>query len=312
VRAGPYLKRPADEKERRQEANYWLYVTAICQSTRTFQGTLNGQWMRGWDYLVQASRRRIDDFRAERMRSYTAQDLRSLLSDDLNPQHSPIDRVEERVRQLNDCADKLLRDYGGEAMGLYERSGGYLHGPDGLLSLLSEFEAYVDPMHKKSVLLAGMLHEAAIWPLRDPQNLKVAMDYHAMRVALRSGMIEVLDATLRRALQDQRPVTDGTNQLVRSAVSDACDIMVHETGLSVLAFDMLIYHLGRSCCFYEHEPICGPARSDRPCFKRDSCSFLQVSTYRCPNVCALDGVCKGSRDLLYRSFWETNIYTTAY
>jgi hypothetical protein len=312
VRPDPYLIRPSSEEERCREANYWLFVTAICQSTRTFEGTVQGRWVRGWDYLVQASRRRVDDFAAQRMRCYTADDLRSLLSDDFDSRHSRIDRVGERVRHLHDCAEKLLQHYHGQAMQLYQRSGGCLVGADGLLSRLSAFEAYADPMHKKSVLLAGMLHEIGIWPLRDAHNLKVAMDYHAMRVALRSGMIEIADAGLRRDLQDRKPVTDATNQLVRSAVSAACDVVLQEAGLSVFAFDKLIWHLGRSCCFYEHDPICGPARSDQQCFKRDTCSFLRATTYRCPNACPLDGLCKGSRDGPYRSFWETNIYTTAY
>ena len=51
VRADPYLRRPGDEAERYREANYWLYITAICQSTRTFEGTINGRWLRGWTIL---------------------------------------------------------------------------------------------------------------------------------------------------------------------------------------------------------------------------------------------------------------------
>jgi hypothetical protein len=194
VRPDPYLKRPSNHDERRQEANFWFYITAICQSTRTFKGVIDGQWVRGWDYLVRSSRRRREDFHAQRMRTYSATDLRSLLSDDFEPEHSPIDRVGERLGQLHDCARRLLDSYGGQAMGIFEQAEGRLLGGHGLLDLLSEFEAYSDPMHKKSVLLAGMLHEVGIWPLGDAHNLKVAMDYHAMRVALRSGMVEVVDA----------------------------------------------------------------------------------------------------------------------
>ncbi len=312
VRPDRYLRRPADEIERRPEANFWFYVTAICQSTRTFEGTLNGRWVRGWDYLVQASRRRIEDFNAERMQAYTAEDLRSLLSDDLTGAHSPIDRVEERLEQLHDCAERLRQHCGGEAMGIYARCEGRLVGTGGLIELLSAFEAYSDPLHKKSVLLAGMLHEIGVWPLHDAHNLKVAMDYHAMRVALRSGMVEVQDTDLARDLRAQNTVSDHLNEVVRSAVSTACDIMVQESGLSVFAFDKLIWHLGRSCCFYEHEPICGQERMLKGCFKRDRCSFIQATTYRCLNVCLFDGVCKGSRDPAYRSYWETNVYTPHY
>jgi len=312
VRPDRYLRKPASESERRQEANYWFYITAICQSTRTFEGTIDGRWLRGWDYLVAATRRRMEDLTAERMLGYAAEDLMTVLSDDFDPAHSPIDRVEERLEQLHDCARVLLRHYGGEAMGVYERSGGWLAGEGGLLDLLSQFAAYSDPLHKKSVLLAGMLHEIDVWPLCDPENLKVAMDYHAMRVALRSGMVEVQDAHLARDLRERNPVSDAVNQAVRTAVSAACDVMVQESGMSVFAFDKWIWHLGRSCCFYDHDPICGPGRAAEPCFKRDTCTFIRATTYSCPNVCLLDGVCKGSRDPAYRSYWETNVYTAHY
>ncbi|MBM4429086.1 MAG: hypothetical protein FJ026_01890 [Chloroflexi bacterium] len=312
VHPDPYLQRPKTEHHRRQEANYWFYVTAMCQSTRTFEGYIGGHWVRGWDYLVEATRRRMRDFRAERMASYTADELRGLLSDGLDPRDSSIDRVEERLGQLHDCATRLLQHYDGEAMGIYERSAGRLAGQDGLLDLLAGFVAYADPMQKKSVLLAGMLHEVGIWPLQDADNLRVAMDYHAMRVALRSGMVEVADEELATDLRQQRPISAEVNQAVRSAVSSACDVIVRSTGLSVFAFDKFIWHLGRSCCFYEHDPVCGPGRVSEACPVRDKCSFLRATNYACPNVCIFDGVCKGSRSPAYRAYWETNIYTPDY
>jgi hypothetical protein len=306
-----YLKRATSDVERREYANYWLYITAICQSTRTFQGIIGGRRIRGWDYLVEASLRRAKDCTAKRMLSYTADDLRSMLSDDLDPAHSPIDRVEERVDQLHDCARRLLDIYQGEAMGIFQRAEGRLSDAGGLLDLLAQFKAYADPMRKKSVLLVGMLHEIDVWPLRDPHNLKVAMDYHAMRVALRSGIVELTDAELSDDLCTQRPVSAERNQAVRAAVSAACDILVAESGLTVFALDKLIWHLGRSCCFYEHDPICGPGLA-ATCFTRDTCTFVQATTYRCPNACVLDGVCRGSRDQAHRALWETNIYTPDY
>jgi hypothetical protein len=311
VRPDPYLRAAISERQRCEEANFWFFVTAICQSTRTFQGTLEDRRVRGWDYLVQASERRRADFSAQRMKDYTIDDVLSLYSDDFDPAHSCADRVEERLAQLHDCASRLLRHYGGEAMNLYSASGGRLSGPGGLLDQLCAFQAYADPLCKKSVLLAGMLHEVGIWPLQDPQNLTVAMDYHAMRVALRSAMVEVADTSLARALREQAPVPSAVNQVVRSFVSDACDLIVRESGLSVFAFDKFIWHLGRSCCFYEHDPICGPNHIG-PCSKHDDCTFIRATTCVCANVCALDGLCRGSRDPSYRTFWETNVYTPDY
>ena len=82
-----------------------------------------------------------------------------------------------------------------------------------------------------------------------------------MRVALRSGMVEIQDARLARDLRERNPVSGAQNQAVRIVVSKACDVIVRESGMSVFAFDKLIWHLGRSCCFYDHDPICGPGRA---------------------------------------------------
>ncbi|MBC7265241.1 MAG: hypothetical protein H5T64_12930 [Chloroflexi bacterium] len=313
VRREPWLVTPSNETERHREANYWFYIVAICQNTKSFAGTIGGRWYRGWDYLCAATRRCLDDFSdAQIMLRYSSEDLRRVLSDDFNPTHSTIDRVEERVRQLHECARGLLERYEGQAMNIYYASGGRLRGEGGLLEKLAAFPPYADPLQKKSVLLAGLLDEIGIWPLADRDTLKVAMDYHAVRVALRTGMVEVTDAGLARALKAREPVSDEVNHAVRRAVSEACDLIVAGSGMRVFDFDKYIWQLGRSCCFYEHEPICGNGRKGVPCFKRERCTFIQATTYECPNVCPFDGVCKGSRDPEYRAYWETNVYTEYY
>lgn len=100
----PYIRSARTVVEKRREAEFWFYVIAVCQATRTLQGYIDGKWLRGGDYLIAACRRRFDSdqdfFTANRMRSIEGDELRALLSDDGNPYHSTIDRVAERVGLL--------------------------------------------------------------------------------------------------------------------------------------------------------------------------------------------------------------------
>ncbi|HNS01404.1 MAG TPA: hypothetical protein PKM78_03350 [Anaerolineae bacterium] len=309
VHADEFLFVPATVAEAQREANYWTFAIAICQHTKSLEGIIDGRWRRGWDYLICASRRALDDFAsAEAMARIDAARLRAILSDDFDPTNSTVDRVEERLGQLHDVAGVLLAQYDGQAMNLYCQAGGRIRGDGGIFQRLAAIPAYTDPLDKKAQLLVGQLDAAGVWPLADPQNLKVCMDYHAMRVALRTGIVEVTDPGLALALRQKALVSDEINHAVRGAVSDACDRVIAHSGVSVFEFDKWIWHLGRSCCFYDHEPICGP----RTCHKMDTCTYIQAVDYACPGKCSLDGACKGSRDETYKNLWETNVYTEFY
>lgn len=289
-------------------------MIAICHATRTLDGLLDGELVRGNDYLLLAARRCFDAdpsfFGAERMARIRSRDLRAAISDDGNPSHSKLDRVQERVDLLHDCAEVLLRDFEGDVMKIYAQSNGYVQPVkgQGLLDLLARFKAYSDPVRKKSFLLVVFLNEAGVWRVMDPENLSLAIDYHLMRIALRSGAIRVLDASLAAKLKERKPVAEAEDGLVREAARAAYSFMARQPGLDVFSLDNLLWNIGRTCCFYEHDPICG----GQSCWKREHCTLLQRSNYDCSGRCPLDGVCLGSRNRDYRRYWETNIYTAYY
>lgn len=312
VRPDEFIVRPPSPEEKRREANLWFYLIAICQSTRTLQGTLDGTWYRGWDYMIRAARRMMaqdpDYFSASNMSRIASNDVRSMFSDDLLPEHSTIDRVDERVAQLHDCAQVLLRLYEGDVCALHRQAEGRLQGKDGILRRMSAFRAYSDPVQKKSFLFLMFAAKSGIWELADLGALKVAIDYHIMRIALRSGMIEVHDPNLAETLKAREEVKAEIDDQVREVVREGCDLLIKYSGHSVFDVDNILWMMGRDCCFYDHPPICG----GNPCFKMDKCSFLRGIEYACPGRCLLDGICRGSRDPAYRALWETTLYTEYY
>ncbi|NLG50527.1 MAG: hypothetical protein GX552_10500 [Chloroflexi bacterium] len=307
-----FVQRAVTPEEKRREANLWFFLVAICQSTRTLQGTLDGAWYRGWDYMVRAARRRMaetpDYFMAARLAQMDGAALRGLFSDDGVAEHSTLDRIDERVAQWHDAARLLLEQYGGDVMNLYEAAGRRLRGEGGILARLSAAQAYSDPVEKKSFLLIMFTHKCGAWQVDDLTNLKVAIDYHIMRIALRSGMVRVEDADLARQLVARQPVSAEQDNLVRVAVRDACDLLIEYSRHSVFEVDNILWMIGRNCCFYDYDPICG----EHGCWRKEECSLLRGIAYACPGVCVFDGVCRGSRDAAYRAYWETTLYTHFY
>jgi len=299
-------------EERRREANLWFFLVGICQSTRTLQGTIDGVWRRGWDYLVAAARRALaadpDAFTAARLRAITPDALRALFSDTGLPADSTLDRIDERTAQCHDMAAVLERNYAGDVMGLYEAAGRRLRGPGGILARLADCDAYSDPVEKKSSLLVMFCVRCGAWQITDLDALKVAIDYHIMRIALRSGMVTIQDPGLAARLRARTAVSAAEDNAIRTAVRDACDLLVRASAHSVFDVDNLLWMIGRNCCFYDYDPICGA----NPCTRREACSLLKGIAYDCPGYCPLDGVCLGSREASYRSLWETSLYTTFY
>jgi hypothetical protein len=196
------------EEERRKEANFRFYLVAFCQHTKSLQGIIEGEWYRGWDYLERACRRAMADdpdyFSAENMSRITGQELRRILSDDFDPAHSTLDRVEERVTQLRDCGQRLAAQYDGDVMNLYRQAGGYLHGERGILELMSEFKAYSDPIQKKSFLFLMFVSPGGHLEDQRPGEPEGGrrLPHHAHRLAERDG-------------QGRRPARDGAKRAQR-------------------------------------------------------------------------------------------------
>jgi hypothetical protein len=293
------------------EALFWIVSSAICQQTRTLRGVIGGRALRGSDYLIAALRQHLarhpEMWTAKALPTWTVEELRRAVSDEGDPTTSTLDREEERLALLRGVAEVLDTGYGGSAMELFESSDRRVAT---LLGRLAAIPAYADPVQKKSHLLLIFLHERGLWPLADPESLEIAIDYHIMRVALRSGIVEVEDDALRRQLVDEVPADEATDTAVRTTVRNACRRVLRETaGLTPFRLDNLLWMVGRNCCFYEHPPVCTRPKA---CWKRAACSLLEAFPHDCGLSCPLSPVCRGARDEAHRSLRETKFDTHFY
>jgi hypothetical protein len=134
-----------------------------------------------------------------------------------------------RAALWRDLARGLLRDYRGEAAVLLELAGGRLGGAGGLLDRLAVFEAYADPLAKKSQLLAKICERRGWLRVVDPEHWQVSADNVLMRLALRSGLV----------------ATDDDVERVRAATRDVFARVAAAAGVPAPLLDDLLWELGR-------------------------------------------------------------------
>lgn len=128
-------------------------------------------------------------------------------------------------RQL---AAGMTEAYSGQAAVLLDAAGGRLGGPDGLLARLERFEAYSDPLRKKSFLLAKIAERRGWLQVDDPEQWEVCADSILMRLALRAGLV--------------RPApVDELRERTREALKQLAD----EAGISPPVLDDLLWEFGR-------------------------------------------------------------------
>ncbi len=134
-----------------------------------------------------------------------------------------------RAALWDDLATGLLKSYSGQASELIAASGGRLAGGGGLLARLSEFDAYSDPLRKKSFLVAKIWERRGWLEVADPESWEVCADNVLMRLALRSGLVEPSDDV----------------EAVRAATRDAFGEVARAAEISPPVLDDLLWECGR-------------------------------------------------------------------
>jgi hypothetical protein len=134
----------------------------------------------------------------------------------------------ERARLWRDLATGLNDRYGGSAGALLSAAGARLGGSEGLLARLAEFEAYSDPLRKKSYLFAKIAARRGWLEVEDPESWEVCADNVLMRLALRSGLVH-----------------PGPAEQLRTATRAAFGRVAAEAGLAPPLLDDLLWERGR-------------------------------------------------------------------
>jgi hypothetical protein len=177
-----------------------------------------------WEVALRVASHEPDRLTARRLRSISADDVAALFEVDGQTVADP----DRRAALWRDLALGLEADYGGEAGELVSASHGRLGGERGVLTRLSAFEAYSDPLQKKSFLFAKICERRGWLHVADPECWEVCADNVLMRLALRSGLVD-----------------PGSLDDVRAATRAAFKRVAVEAGVSPPLLDDLLWEHGR-------------------------------------------------------------------
>lgn len=137
-------------------------------------------------------------------------------------------------------------------------------GPDGLyaqLDLLAPFRA--DPHRKKSRVLVQQLIRDGLLKVVDPHDLRPAIEYHLVRLYLRTGRVVHTDSSHNwgheNRATDVRSIT-----ALRGAVEHAMHYTAGSAELDVLQTNEIEWQIARSFCDRTTPRCQGPPRQDKP------------------------------------------------
>jgi hypothetical protein len=142
--------------------------------------------------------------------------------------HEEIADPDRRAALWQNLGRGLRRSYSGSAVELLETAGGRLGGSTGLIARLSLFEAYADPLAKKSFLFAKICERRGWFEVADPESWQICADNVLMRLALRAGL-----------------VSEGSRHKVRAATREAFRAVADAAGIAPPVLDDLLWELGR-------------------------------------------------------------------
>lgn len=231
--------------------NFYLLLVAICHQTQSLEGTVEARKLRGWDYLTAKLREGAqldEDFLSpQRWQRMTPGDLQSIVSDGDSALLTSPDRRAELIRDLGARMDEKgwarFKD-------LYEQADRRIGGTSpNLLELLAGFEAYKDPVKKKSMFLLGLMRNTEGWRYADDESLGPPVDYHEVRGHLRIGTVQITDPALRDRLLHRQPVTEAEDVAIRLAVYQAILYIASREGTpDTMRLHYLFWNIFRAVC----------------------------------------------------------------
>jgi hypothetical protein len=213
-----------------------------------------------WDFLQQRLAEVLldDPFHlAERLATVDARQVREWL---INYPRQERVHAQQRASLLRDVGRVLLARWRGDAANLIIECGGRLVGAGGFFEELDEFAAYrADPQRKKSKVLVHDLIRESILRFVDESEVEPAVDYHLIRIYVRTGRVVSRDAALDPFFEGRPRPRKRLMRLLREAVSDAAKLTALYANIPVPDINYVEWQFARTICRAE-----GPACEEAP------------------------------------------------
>lgn len=285
----------------RERADAYFAIVAICHQTsplgeRRLEGYISEDphsKREGWDYLK--GRFLLHALQNRKLTSpsgwsrLTPIELSDLYDDTVYGR--TLTRVNERTHLLNDLGARLLEMGFQHIEELYLACGAKLGGEGGFLARLHAFEAYRDPVQKKSLYFASIVATECGWHISDPENLLSPIDYHELRGHLRIGTV-LIEGALHDKIRTGLPLSADEDTALRSVVQGINERVASQLGISSSRLHYLLWNVFRNCCPRQaaetHCDSCG-----------DSCklpeSYKAIPLYQ--GRCIFSSICVSARQI---------------
>lgn len=211
----------------------------------------------------------------------TSKEIATWLSD--YPKKERI-REKERARILRNVGNVIKEKFNSSLSDFYEEcSKASLQNGD-FHKLLDNFEGYKsDPLRKKTNVLSHDLLKEDIIKFTDKDFIRPAIDYHIMRLYLRTGRVVATHPIVLDFLKGAPNPRGSLVQQLRSTVSEAEILTAHYSNLNVADVNYIEWQIGRSIC-RNINPACEyskstannlPADVKKLCFKKN-CPYKEI------------------------------------
>lgn len=165
-------------------------------------------------------------------------------------------RSAERAKLLRNVGEVLCKKYDGNLAKFHDECSSVELENGGFHRLMNGFVGYsTDVLQKKTNVLSHDLVKEGIVQFKDEQHIKPAIDYHIMRLYLRTGRVVAADTGVYRFLRGAPNPRTSLVKNLRKTVSEAEELVAYYSGLNVADVNYIEWQIGRSICL-NAKPLC--------------------------------------------------------
>lgn len=231
------------------QLTFKLFFVAICHQIN-------------WDFL---QRRMYEHFfvgevgeMLDRARTFSPKLVEKMLEGYHRPERI---RASERAKYLRTTAEVLSTNFGNIPWNLVKSNA--VFGSNGLLEQIRAIPAYgEDPLGKKANAFAQELARENIVSFSDGDRIPPAIDYHLIRLYLRTGRVVANDKSVFRTLSTGSTHRMRLVNLLREAVSEALSQTAAYARVPSHVLNYLEWQIGRNRCEREFMNCDGPWPSE--------------------------------------------------
>lgn len=179
--------------------------------------------------------------------------------------------------------------------------------PEALQQFLAGISAFTeDPLQKKARILIQQLTRLKVLELSSNEEAAPAVDYHLMRLYMRSGRVVLGGVDSLKRYQAQFTARESLVERLRRAVEDAMWYTAAGSGLSITDLNHVEWQLARSLCCREGARCSGVPAPYKPLDQ----DLQRVVEER--GGCLFADDCPGARDPEYRMLIEPRLSRSYY